>query len=379
MKAGWRISFFCIISILAYLSFWNYKNRVYDWDMPGYIGCLYTLKFPGHPDTVHKLTYSEIKKKASVYEYKDITGTLKITDQARQAFAFNTKAFTEQLPYFKIKAGYNLAVLLLYESGLSSPDAVTFLSIFSYFISGVLIFFILKFLFPENYLLAGFLTAGIILLPPMTYMARVSTPDLFIMQFLLVFIMGFLKKWNRWIMFTVIFAITFTRPDYLPLSLSYLVFMGLYRYSRQKTLDFSLAIQVLILLILYVIIIQTSGYPGWKHLFYDSFIYRRPFISGTPPDFTFQDYLHIIYTKIIYFKRVTLISFALTGMIFYCSKDRWIRFFSVIVLINIYVKFLIFPHSSGLRFFFGYIMLLFFLCLSVLSRKYNGFRIRKIA
>ncbi len=379
MKAGWRISFFCIISILAYLSFWNYKNRVYDWDMPGYIGCLYTLKFPDQPAKVHKLTYSEIKKKASAYEYKDITGTLKTPDQARQAFAFNTKAFTEQLPYFKIKAGYNLVVLLLYESGFSSPDAVTFLSIFSYFISGILIFFILKFIFPENYLLADLLTVGIMLLPPMTYMSRVSTPDLFVLQFLLVFIMGFLKKWNRWIMFSVLFTITFTRPDYLPLALSYLGLTGIYGCFKNKKLDFSFYIQTVILLALYFIIIKASDYPGWKHLFYDSFIYRRPLISGSLPDFTFRDYLNIIYTKIIYFKRVTLISFLLTGLIFYYSKDQWIRAFSIIILVNIYIKFLIFPHSSGLRFFFGYVILLLFIFLSVLSTKYNGFRLRKIA
>ncbi|GEN75793.1 hypothetical protein CHA01nite_15330 [Chryseobacterium hagamense] len=372
------MSFIFIVGIMAYLSFWNYQNRVYDWDMPGYIGCLYTLKFPDAPDKVHQLTYSDIKKKASAYEFRDITGTLKIPDKARQAFAFNTKAFTEQLPYFKIKTGYNLAVLLLYESELSSPDAVSLLSIFSYFISGLLAFFILKIIFPENYFPAILLTVGIMLLPPVTYMSRVSTPDLFVLQFLLVFMIGFLKKWSRWMMFSVLFVITFTRPDYLPLTLSYLMLKGIYGYFGDRKLDFSLAAQGIILVILYLTIIKFSGYPGWKHLFYDSFIYRRPLISGSPPHFTLHDYLNIICTKVIHFKKVTLISFGLTGLIFYWSEDRWIRAFSVVVLINIYIKFLIFPHSAGLRFFFGYIILLLFICLSVFSRKYNGFRLRKI-
>lgn len=379
MQTGWKISFFFIVGVITWLSFWNYRNRIYDWDMPGYIGCLYTLKFPDAPDQVRQLTYSDIRKKASAYEFRDITGTLKIPDRARQAFAFNTKAFTEQLPYYKIKAGYNFAVLLLYESGCSSPDAVGLLSIFSYFISGMLVFFILKIIFPENYFLAVFLTVGIIFLPPVTYMSRVSTPDLFVLQFLLVFMIGFLKKWNRWIMFTVLFAIIVTRPDYLPLVLSYLILTIVYGYLLRKKPDFSLVLQGIVLLVLYAAIIKTSGYPGWKHLFYDSFIYRRPLISGTPPDFTFNDYLNILYKKIIYFKKVTLMSFGLTGLIFYISKDRWIRAFSVVILVNIYIKFLIFPHSAGLRFFFGYIMLLLFIFLSVLSRKYNGFRLRKIA
>lgn len=63
MKTEWRISFFFIIIIIAVLSFWNYKNRVYDWDMPGYIGCLYSLKYPDAPDKIRQLTYSEIRKK----------------------------------------------------------------------------------------------------------------------------------------------------------------------------------------------------------------------------------------------------------------------------------------------------------------------------
>lgn len=364
---------------MAGLTFLNYTNRVYDWDMPGYIGCLYTLKFPDAPDKVRKLTYSDIQEKASAYEFKDITGTLKIPDKARQAFAFNTKAFTEQLPYFKIKAGYNLAVLLLYESGFSSPDAVTFLNLFSYFISGILTFFILKIIYPENYLLASSLAIGIMLLPPITYMSKISTPDLFILQFLLVFMIGFLRNWNQWVMFAVLFIITFTRPDYLPLTLSYLALVGAYGYFKRKKLDFRLAAQGIILLVLYFMMVKISGYPGWKHLFYDSFIYRRPLISGSLPDFTVNDYLNIIYTKIIYFKRVTLISFGLTGLIFYYSKDQWIRAFSVLVLVNIYIKFFIFPHSAGLRFFFGYIMLLLLICLTVISRKYNGFRLGKIA
>lgn len=379
MNTRWKISFFFIVGVIICLSLWNHRNRVYDWDMPGYIGCLYAFKYPDAPDQVRELTYSNIKKAATAYEFKDITGTLKVPDKARQAFAFNTKAFTEQLPYFKIKAGYNLTVLILYESGFSSPDAISFLNIFSYFISGILLFFILKLIFPENHLLAVLLTIGIMLLPPVTYMSRVSTPDLFIFQFLLVFMIGFLKKWSRWIMFAVLFSITLTRPDYLPLALSYLAFTGIYKYFNAKKLDFDLVIQAILLTVLYFAIIKISGYPGWKNLFYDSFIYRRPFISAHSPDFTLNDYLNIIYNKVIYFKRVTLISFGLTALIFYCSKDRWIRAFSVVVLINIYIKFLIFPHSAGLRFFFGYIIMLLIICLSVISRKYNGFRLRKIA
>ncbi|WP_294285793.1 hypothetical protein [uncultured Chryseobacterium sp.] len=379
MKLKWNISFFVVVAVIACLSLRNYQNSVYDWDMPGYLGCLYSVKFPDDPDKVRRFTYSEIKKKATAYEFKAITGTLKVRHTARYAFAFSTQSFTEQLPYYKIKVGYNLTVLLLYESGLSSTDCITLLNIFSYFLSGILIFLILKIIFPKNYLLVVWLTVGIMLLPPLTEMSVISTPDIFTFQFLMVFTIGFLKKWNHWIIYMVLFAILFTRPDYLPFAISYLASVGLYGYYKYKKLDSSYIFQGGILLVLYFIIVKASGYPGWKHVFYDSFIYRRPLISGTPPDFTFTEYLNVIYRKIIYFKRITIISFGLSGLIFYFAKDRWIRIFSLLLLINIYIKFFIFPHSSELRFFFGFIMMLLFICLSEISKKYNGFRLRKIA
>lgn len=378
MKSGWRISFFFIVIIIAALSFWNYENRVYDWDMPGYIGCLYALKFPDAPDTIRTLTYQEIQKKSPENQFRDILG-IKPADKARQAFAHHTKAFNEQLPYFQIKVGYNLGILILYESGLSSPDAVTFLSIISYFISGLLLFSILKIIFPENYILAVILTIGIMLLPPMTYMSRVATPDMFIMQFLLVFMIGLIKKWKTWIMFLVLFAITFTRPDYAPFTLSYLAVAAGYEYLRNKKINLNFIIQAIILFSLYFAIMKMFGYPGWKHLFYDTFIHRREFISGSPPNFSFNEYLSIIYEKVIYFKKVTLTSVALVILTFYLSKDGWIRTLAVFVLANIYIKFMFFPHSSGLRFFFGYIVLLIILFLYVLGKKYNGFKLKKIA
>ncbi len=378
MKSEWKISFFLIVAIIAGLSFWNYKNRVYDWDMPGYIGCLYTLKFPDAPDTVRKLTYQEIQKKAPENEFRDILG-IKPVDKARQAFAHNTKSFSEQLPYYQIKVGYNLGILILYESGFSSPDAVTFLSIVSYFISGLLLFYILKIIFPQNYIAAVGLTCGIMLLPPMTYMARVATPDMFILQFLLVLAIGIIKRWRRWPIFFVLFSIICTRPDYIPLTLSYLAAAKGYGYLKNKKSDPILILQAIILLILYFIIMNLTGYPGWKHLFYDTFIHRRQFISGPPPDFSFSEYLSIIYQKIIYFKKVTLTAVGLVMLTFYFSKDEWIRTLAVFVLANIYIKFLFFPHSSGLRFFFGYIVLLIILFLYALSKKYNGFKLRKIA
>ncbi|MFP7656336.1 hypothetical protein ACJ5H0_11100 [Chryseobacterium proteolyticum] len=109
MKTKWKVSFLLVILILSYLTFWNYKNRIYDWDMPGYLGCLYTSRFPDSPEKVRNLTFGFIEKEAPADQYNDIIG-LKPVDRARQVFKNDTQSFTEQIPYFQIKAGYNLAI-----------------------------------------------------------------------------------------------------------------------------------------------------------------------------------------------------------------------------------------------------------------------------
>ncbi|PWW26373.1 MULTISPECIES: hypothetical protein [unclassified Chryseobacterium] len=377
MKREWRLSFLFIISVLALLTFWNYQNRVYDWDMPGYMGCMYTSEFPNSPDKVRILTYEEIKKEAPAEHYTDIIG-IKQWDIPRQYFVKNTQSFIEQLPYFQIKVGYILVITLFYKLGFTAPMAVLFTSLISYFFSGILLFYILKLLFPKKYWLAVLLTIATMLLPPMTYMSRVSTPDMFIFQFMLIFMIGLIKKWNKWGMFALLFGITFIRPDYITFTLTYIMSVFFFHYFREKKIDISFIAQGIVLLAMYLAIIKFYHYPGWKDLFYDTFIDRRPIISTHPIDVSLKDYLSIIYIKIIYFKKVTLSLAIMIGVIFWRSKDAWVRIISVLFLVNVYIKFFFFPQSAALRFFFPFIFPVFIMMLYVLSKKYNDLKLGKI-
>lgn len=378
MKLKWRLSFLLIISILALLTFWNYQNRVYDWDMPGYMGCMYTSEFPDSPDKVRIITYEDIKKEAPAAHYKDIIG-IKQWDIPRQYFVKNTQSFTEQLPYFQIKVGYILVITLFYKLGFTAPMAVLFTSLISYFFSGLLLFYILKLLFPKKYWLAIIITIAAMLLPPMTYMSRVSTPDMFIFQFMLIFIVGLIKKWSKWAMFALLFGITFIRPDYITFTLTYIIAVFFFHYFKEKKIDISFIAQGTAILVMYLVIIKYYHYPGWKDVFYDTFIDRRPIISTHPIDVSLKDYLSIIYIKIIYFKKVTLSVAIMVGVIFWRSKDVWVRMISVLLLVNVYIKFFFFPQSAALRFFFPFIFPLFMMMLYVLSKKYNDLKLGKIA
>jgi hypothetical protein len=374
----WKISFLITLIFVFLLSIWNYKNRCYDWDMPGYMGCFYTMIISDNPEKVHHLIYEEIKKEAPDYEYNDIIGAKKF-DRTRQYFTKNTQSFSEQLPYFQIKVGYNLALLSLYKLGFTGPMSVTMLSIISYFISGLLLFFVFKNIFPDKPWLSGFLSIMICLLPPFAYISRISTPDIFVFQFMLVFMIGFLRKWSDWSMFLVLFLITFVRPDYITFTLTYLFTLLIYSYYKDKKVKISYCLQAVLLLLIYFTILKYYNYPGWKALFYDTFIYRRPFISTEIADFTLREYLEILLYKLLYFKKVTVISVTLLFMIFYLSKDLYIRLISVFIFVNIYIKFVFFPQSAELRFYISFIILLLLMMLYALSKKYKNFQLRKIA
>lgn len=346
--------------------------------MPGYLGSMFTTEFPDSPDKVRELTFSSIKKEAPVDQYENLIGASPkaIT---RQYFAKNTQSFTEQLPYFQIKAGYILVITVFYKLGLSPPMSVLFTGLISYFISGLLIFFILKILFPEKYILATLLTAGIMLIPTITYMSEESTPDMFIFLFILIFMIGLIKSWSKWSMFLVLLVMVFIRPDYITFVLTYLGFVFLYDYFTEKKIGIVLLVQCIVVLSMYVFIMKLYNYPGWTDLFYDSFIYRRPIISAQHAHVNLQTYLQVIYSKIITFKKVTLSVFIVTAVIFWMSRESWVRMISVLFLVNVYIKFFFFPQSADLRLFVPFIFPLFIMILYVLSQKYNHKKLPKTA
>ncbi|RXM50924.1 MULTISPECIES: hypothetical protein [unclassified Chryseobacterium] len=377
MKVKWGISLLFIISILTFLTYWNYNNRTYDWDMPGYLGSMFTTEFPDSPEKVRELTFSSIKKEASADQYNNLIG-VKPWAPTRQYFAKNTQSFTEQLPYFQIKIGYVLVITLFCKLGLSPPMSVLFTGLISYFISGLLLFYTIKILFPEKYILAALLTAGIMLMPTMTYMSGESTPDMFIFLFLLIFVIGLIKSWSKWSIFLLLLVMIFIRPDYITFALTYLGAIFLYSYFAEKKMEIILIVQGIVMLSIYASIMKLYNYPGWTDLFYDSFIYRRPIISSQPAHVSLDIYLQIIYTKIIAFKKVTLAVSIMTGLIFWISKDTWIRMIAALFFVNVYIKFFFFPQSGDLRLFFPFIFPLFIMILLALSQKYNHIKSSKI-
>lgn len=376
MKLKWGLSFLFFILGLSFLTYSCYQNRVYDWDMPGYLGCIYSWDFPDNPEKVHELTYLSIKKEASNFQYQEIVST---TFQ-NKIFEKNYKAFSEQIPYYKIKVGFNAFVYILYKCGFSGPLSVLLVNIIAYFISGLLLFYFCKYLFPHNYFIAPVISLLILFLPPVKGMAENPTPDMFLFVFMLMYAISLLQNRSYTLQFVLLVCCVLVRPDYILFAISCLFARLIYIYLReQKKINYGLILHGFIIALLYIFIIKFYHYPGWKHVFYDSFIYRRPIISAEEPNFSFKQYWDLLVFKLINFKRITLSSAILVSLIFYFSKDLWIRIIAILFFLNIYFKFIFFPDGGTLRFFIGFVLLLFIVFIYALSKKYDGFKLRKIA
>ena len=366
--------YFLFISALSFLTFTCYENRVYDWDMPGYLGSIYSWDYPGNPKLVHDLVYSSIKLEASAAEYVNITAY----NSANKVFTADYRAFSEQLPYYDIKVGYNLAIYLLYKIGFTGPHAVLLVNIISYFASGLLLFYLLVYIFPKSLFLPSVISLFILWLPPVRSMAQNPTPDMFLLVFMLLFTVSVLQNRSHSLRFIFLVCCVIIRPDYILFALSYLAAAFAYYYFKAKTFDFKLIVQGFLLMLIYFGIIKYFNYPGWNDVFYDTFIYRRPIISAEEAEFTLKQYSDIIIVKLINFKKVTLASLLLLGATFYFSKDLWVRILALVFFLNIYIKFLLFPQGATLRFFIGYVILLAIVFLYAVGRKYNTPAIRKI-
>lgn len=368
------------VLIALCFSIYNFQNREYDWDLPGYVGALLVSENGGYTKQTHNLVYSEISKEATQKEFNKIIGLG--NDNATNYFYRNKLAFQEQLPYYQIKIGYNLLVRAFYFVGFSAPYSVLFLNSVLFFISIIFFYFSLKAIYSGYPFFVFFVSILFSSFPVLHYLSRIASPDILLVLLLLVFANFVINNKKPIYVFFIIFLIVFSRPDYIIFGLSFYFFKILYEYFLLKKFNIYNLIFTIIISVVYFLIIKYYNYPGWKHVFYDSFIFRRNYISNQSPEFNFKTYIDIILKGIVNMKKVILSSLFLTLSILYLSKNIWIKFVAVNLFLNIYLKFLFFPAAGEYRFYVPFIFALFLIFLFELRKidfiklkKYNLFKL----
>lgn len=350
-----NISFIIIIFVGLFLSSSNFQNREYDWDLPGYVGSLLAYSYGSYNSSVHQEVYKVIKSEATESQFQNLNGLGKNT---RYLYFKNSDSFKEILPYYQIKLGYNLVVRFFYGLGFSAPYSVLLPNSIFYFLIVVSFYLILKKIIPNKPFLVFLIGLAFSFLPPLRLLSEMASPDIMVLFLIIIFMSFIIGKKNDFSIFLIVSAIVITRPDYIVFALTYYFLILIQKFLIEKKRDFTIIYFPLIIFLLYLLILTTYHYPGWKDVFYDTFIHRRDFISKEKAEFSVMQYVTVISNNLFHFKKTAFISFLLLFFTFYFNKNRNIRLFSFFLWINIFLKFLFFP-AIEIRFFLPFILSLF--------------------
>ena len=356
MFALLKKNIFHILLLLASIALFysNLQNKDYNWDLPGYLGSSYLVQNVDKQELLSQV-YSSIQKQASEKEFKEVIGNQK-PGNWRFFISQNSTAFYAQIPYYSIKVFYIFLIYFFQSIGFSGWDSVIFPNLISYFISGFLLFAIFNSIF-NNKAISFFLCVILLLIPPFRDLATSPTPDIIIVLLVLWLLYSFLKKHELYIQSLILLLVIFTRPDYIIFSLTYLASYFILYYLKTRKINFQVIFYGLIFISCYYLILTVNNYPGWKDVFYDTFIQRRNFVTGTA-DFSFQEYRKVIFFNIVNFKRITCLSLLLLVSVFSLTKDLRLRVFACMAFFNIFLKFIFFP-STEPRFYVAFILFLF--------------------
>lgn len=356
MQKIFSASFVAVIIFAAFFSWFNFQNREYDWDMPGYLGAYYELKLGDNPELVHQKVYSSIKAEASPKEFHNLTGS----DDRRNArfqFTRDYEAFAQQIPYYEVKFLHNALIYFLAEIGFSPPIASLLPNVIFYFLSSILVFLIGRNIFNnssfKNIPLLLFLL--FVLHPGLRFISKISTPDFMAIFLLLLFFFGLIKKYSLLYLSIILFLLMLCRPDFLVFGGTFLGIIFLHDLINLKKFRWDTVLYAGVLLATYFALVMYFDYPGWKHVFYDTFIHRRFYISE-PVDLSFDQYVGVLLKNIINFKKITLVALVTLILGLKFSKSRFEVLFTILLFANIYLKFLMFPAVGEIRFYIGFLV-----------------------
>ena len=352
-----KIYLLILFAVSLLLFYINFRQREYGWDMPGYLGSYFLVDSPTNNLEIQQNVYSIIKSEAPKFQYDKMVGFHE-EGNWNDWISKNEAAFNLQIPYYSIKVFYVFLIFCFHKVGFSLPIAAFLPNLISFFLFGFLLYLIFKEILNGKKLIPIILTLFLLIIPPFRYLATIPSPDMLTVLFLTWFSYSVVKKYELYVQFMILMLVNFSRPDFIIFGISYLGLYFLYNLYKKRKINWEPIIFGIIMMGTYFLILKINNYPGWRDVFYDTFIQRRRLITGNA-DFTSKEYLQVVLENIINFKKITVISIGLLITVFYYSKNLWVRSLAAILVLNIYIKFAFFPAPGEYRFFIGFMLLLF--------------------
>lgn len=342
---------------MVILSFYNFSRIDFDWDLPAYLGCAIKKNSNIIPEDLHEKVYYELKAKLPEKSYRKIIGK-NPGNKYRNFISKNPDAYYQQLRYYDIKELYIDAIYLV---NLLVNDIITsiyLLNSFYFILFGFLISTILSVYCRMNSYYSYLLTIIICILPFISNLARIASPDLMTLVLMAVLCYFFISKARIYYQILATIIIVCTRPDYILFTVLYLLLVF---FIEERKRYIPLLIGLMCNALFYIIIIHSYNYPGWSDLFYDTFIHRRLIISE-PVFVGYKEYFHVIFKSFANFKKITLASLIFLLLALFLYKKKWLEknnFLMILLMFfSLYLKFMFFPAAGETRFFIVYLLMM---------------------
>ncbi len=346
------LSFPAFLLCLLPVAVFTFKHPAYNFDMLGYMALV--IRIDTHDvDKVHEMTYQKAKEEVPGDEYRKLTEALPF----RKKMAVDASQFEKILPIYSVKPLYIGLCWLFYRIGFSLVASTFIISIVSYLIIGLFLFFWLaKYLHPA----VAFFSALLIMYSMFAVaIAGHSTPDCLSALFLFVAMYFILEKQNVIVMFLFFLLSIFARVDNVISCFFVITFLTFSRQWKMIELKRYL-LMTAILGIAYICAIFPVTQFGWSIFYYPQYAKHIDFSRDFDQAITFSSYIALVYTKLV----TAMVSTQFTFFLFLCllifgnpfSSWRKLTFdqsFLLLLLLTILFRFLLLPDLSD-RFYFGF-------------------------
>jgi hypothetical protein len=343
---------------MGYATWTGFTAPYQNWDMLGYVGNVTSWQTKNAAD-VYPATLKIMKENVSDGLYNDIISN---------PLSNNARAFTEQLPFYRVKPLYTGAIWLLNQTGLPLPNATWVVSATCFgLLSIVLFLWRPRYMAQEAWLLL-IVALTYLLEWPMRSLACFSTPDA--LATLLV-TGAFYAWWTRHsfrLFFILGWLAELARPDAMIVCGALAGYFTLLSPHKLRMPVQGAALFLALLVITQITVSHFAGSYGWERLFIYSFLDKAPYPAEATDHLTPARYWGVISANfLLYGGEARTLSIALFSLLALCSyylrpaegNRLWLHLL-LIIWGCITVRFLLFPAWGDDRYSFGYYLFILF-------------------
>ncbi len=331
--------FFLYLLVLGGVSIHLYRRPVYDVDAIQYMGNALLME-ETDIGRVHKRVYADVQRSVPQRERQSLLGeepgAPEAQKKSRQGRAASAYRYAEFLPLFAIRPLYNQTLWLVSKSGLGLVRSGILISVGSYFLLGILVFFWLG-----RYTSRMFTLAVSILLmisPPLADMGRDPTPDALATLIALGALYLIFEKRRIVPGMALLLASIYFRTDFVVLAGPTILACWL-----ERRIDFWKAGALALVAVASVLCINHfAGDYGIEMLYYRNFI-GVPIAPGEMTvRFSVRDYLAAFRSGATLAANSFLLPFLLLGTVGVVSKRMRVLF--LVALAYVVLHFLVLPN-----------------------------------